>query len=127
MAYRRDAIDWQHSGTPHQLDLWRITREAMTDADLEDMISCLLGALVPDLPHRQEPRPHPYTRHGRPVDVLQRGRGVEVWECGLAHLGVLAGAGLDGRSGLALGMGLDRMLMLIKGERTRERCLARGR
>src|SRR4029077_13024013 len=26
MVYRRDAIDWQHSGTPHQVDLWRITR-----------------------------------------------------------------------------------------------------
>ncbi len=114
MAYRRDAIDWQHSGTPHQLDLWRITRVAMTDADMDQMISSLLGALVPDLPHRQEPRTHPYTRHGRQVDVLRGSRWVEVWECGLAHPGVLATAGLAGRGGLALGLGLDRMLMLIK-------------
>ena len=115
MVYRRDAIDWQHSGTPHQLDLWRITRRAMTDADLDEMTSCLLRALVPDLPYRQEPRTHPYTRHGRQVDVLQDGRWVEIWECGLAHPGVLAAAGLADHSGLALGMGLDRMLMLIKG------------
>ena len=115
MAYRRDAIDWQHSGTPHQLDLWRITRQAMTDADLDGMISRLLGALVPELPYRQEPRTHPYTRRGRQVDVRQGSRWVEVWECGLAHPGVLAAAGLAGHSGLALGMGLDRMLMLIKG------------
>ncbi len=115
MAYRRDAIDWQHSGTPHQLDLWRITRQAMTDADLDGMISRLLGALVPELPYRQEPRTHPYTRHGRQVDVRQGSRWVEVWECGLAHPGVLTAAGLAGHSGLALGMGLDRMLMLIKG------------
>jgi phenylalanyl-tRNA synthetase alpha chain len=40
---------------------------------------------------------------------------VEVWECGLAHPDVLASAGLAGRGGLALGMGLDRMLMLVKG------------
>jgi phenylalanyl-tRNA synthetase alpha chain len=39
---------------------------------------------------------------------------VEVWECGLAHPSVLATAGLPGRSGLALGMGLDRLLMLVK-------------
>ena len=26
IVYRRDAIDWQHTGTPHQLDLWRISR-----------------------------------------------------------------------------------------------------
>jgi len=115
MVYRRDAIDWQHSGTPHQLDLWLITRRAMTDVDLDEMISTLLGALVPDLPYRQEPRIHPYTEHGRQVDVRQDGRWVEVWECGLAHPGVLAAAGLAGHSGLALGMGLDRMLMLIKG------------
>lgn len=115
MVYRRDAIDWQHSGTPHQLDLWRITRRAMTDADLDEMISCLLAALVPGLPYRQEPRTHPYTRRGRQVDVRLGGRWVEVWECGLAHPGVLATADLADGSGLALGMGLDRMLMLIKG------------
>ena len=115
MVYRRDAIDWQHSGTPHQLDLWRITRQAMTGADLDEMISCLLQALVPGLPYRQEARTHPYTEHGRQVDVRLDGRWVEVWECGLAHPGVLAAAGLAGRSGLALGMGLDRLLMLVKG------------
>jgi phenylalanyl-tRNA synthetase alpha chain len=47
--------------------------------------------------------------------VLSHGHWVEVWECGLADPGVLAAAGLAGHSGLALGMGLDRMLMLIKG------------
>jgi phenylalanyl-tRNA synthetase alpha chain len=113
-VYRRDAIDWQHTGTPHQLDLWRITRRAMSGADLDEMIAVLLGALVPGLPHRQLPRAHPYTRHGRQVDVYQDGRWVEVWECGLADPGVLAAAGLPGRSGLALGMGLDRLLMLVK-------------
>ena len=114
IVYRRDAIDWQHTGTPHQLDLWRITRRAMRGADLEQMITVLLGALTPGLPHRQQPRTHPYTRHGRQADVHQDGRWVEVWECGLAHPRVLAAAGLPGWGGLALGMGLDRLLMLAK-------------
>jgi len=114
MVYRRDAIDWQHTGTPHQLDLWRITRRAMSSTDLGQMIAVLLGALAPGRPHRQQPRAHPYTRHGRQVDVSHGGRWVEVWECGLARPGVLAAAGLSGRSGLALGMGLDRLLMLAK-------------
>jgi phenylalanyl-tRNA synthetase alpha chain len=114
IVYRRDAIDWQHTGTPHQLDLWRITRRAMRDSDMDQMITVLLGALAPGLPHRQQPRTHPYTLNGRQVDVYQYGRWVEVWECGLAHPGVLAAAGLHGRSGLALGMGLDRLLMLAK-------------
>ena len=46
--------------------------------------------------------------------MYQDGRWVEVGECGLAHPRVLAAAGLAGRSGLALGMGLDRLLMLVK-------------
>jgi phenylalanyl-tRNA synthetase alpha chain len=114
LVYRRDAIDWQHTGTPHQLDLWRITRWTMTGSDLDQMIAVLLGVLAPGRPHRQQPRTHPYTLDGRQVDVYQGGRWVEVWECGLAHPRVLAAAGLPGSSGLALGMGLDRLLMLVK-------------
>lgn len=139
MVYRRDAIDWQHTGTPHQLDLWRISRDRLTEVDLDEMIAALLGALVPGTPSRQLARRHPYTRDGRQVDVARGGgvaaRGgaaagvsevaagggvaaggdwVEVWECGLADPHVLAGAGLHGSTGLALGMGLDRLLMLRK-------------
>ena len=114
IVYRRDAIDWQHAGTPHQLDLWRITRQAMSSTDMDQMIAVLLGALAPGLPHRQQPRTHPYTLDGRQVDVYHGGRWVEVGECGLAHPSVLAAAGLPGRSGLAVGMGLDRLLMLVK-------------
>src|SRR5262249_5143655 len=101
-------------GAPHQLDLWRITSREMCAADLDQMITVLLAALLPGLPHRQEPRTHPYTLRGRQVDAHQDGRWVEVWECGVADPGVLAAAGLVGRSGLALGLGLDRMLMLVK-------------
>ena len=114
IVYRRDAIDWQHAGTPYQLDLWRITRRVMRSTDLDQMIAVLLGALVPGRPHRQQPRAHPYTLDGRQVDVYHGGRWVEVGECGLAHPRVLAAAGLPGRGGLALGMGLDRLLMLVK-------------
>ncbi len=115
IAYRRDAIDWQHSATPQQLDLWRISRRPLGEADLDQMIEPLLGALVPGRPARQEPRLHPYTTGGRQVDVARDGDWIEVWECGLAAPGVLAGAGLAGYSGLALGMGLERLLMLGKG------------
>jgi phenylalanyl-tRNA synthetase alpha chain len=114
IVYRRDAIDWQHTGTPHQLDLWRITSRVLSSTDLDQMIAVLLGALAPGRPHRQQLRAHPYTLDGRQVDVYHDGRWVEVWECGLAHPGVLAAAGLDSRTGLALGMGLDRLLMLAK-------------
>lgn len=114
ICYRRDAIDWQHTGTPQQLDLWRISKRQLSGADLDEMIAVLLDALVPGLPWRHEPRVHPYTTGGRQVDVRRDGRWVEVAECGLAHADVLTGAGLPGYTGLALGMGLDRLLMLRK-------------
>jgi len=115
ITYRRDAIDRLHTGTPHQLDLWRITRRRIGGAELEEMLRLLVDALVPGRAWRWEPRTHPYTLNGRQVDVRNGDEWVEVWECGLAHPDVLAGAGLEGWSGLALGMGLDRLLMLRKG------------
>ncbi|MEV4050462.1 hypothetical protein AB0J55_04680 [Amycolatopsis sp. NPDC049688] len=112
LVYRRDSIDRLHSGTPHQLDLWRITRRPTTRGDLEDMVA----ALVRGRRWRLDPRRHPYTVDGAQLDVEHDGRWVEVAECGLAHPAVLKRAGLDETwSGLALGLGLDRMLMLRKG------------
>jgi len=115
ITYRRDAIDRLHTGTPHQLDLWRITRRSIGDGELDEMLRLLVDALVPGRAWRWEPSVHPYTLNGRQVDVRNGEEWIEVWECGLAHPAVLAGAGLDGWSGLALGMGLDRLLMLRKG------------
>ncbi len=114
IAYRRDAIDWQHTGTPQQLDVWRISKGELASPDLDQMIAVLLDALVPGLPARHEPRVHPYTTGGRQVDVLRDDVWVEIAECGLAHPDVLADAGLRDYTGLALGMGLDRLLMLRK-------------
>ncbi|MGH9222693.1 MAG: hypothetical protein ACRD2W_02570 [Acidimicrobiales bacterium] len=117
VVYRRDAIDRLHTGTPHQLDLWRISRlRTVTTADLDEMIGLLVDELAPGRRWRAEPRAHPYTLEGRQVDFeWHPDEWVEVWECGLAHPDVLRGAGLPtGTTGLALGMGLDRLLMLRK-------------
>jgi phenylalanyl-tRNA synthetase alpha chain len=115
MVFRRDAIDRLHTGTPHQLDLWRISPHPLGNDDMDDMTHLLIDALVPDMTYRREARIHPYTLDGRQVDVDAGGMWVEVWECGLTHPGVLAQAGLPGWHGLALGLGLDRLLMLRKG------------
>ena len=77
------------------------------------MITLLVDALAPGRRWRAEPI-HPYTVDGRQVDVQDDRAWVEVWECGLAHPDVLARAGLAGWHGLALGLGLDRLLMLRK-------------
>jgi phenylalanyl-tRNA synthetase alpha chain len=115
VVFRRDAIDRLHTGTPHQLDLWRICRHPVGNADMDDMTALLIDALTPDMAYRTEARIHPYTVDGRHVDVNAGGEWVEVWECGLTHPEVLTRAGLAGWYGLALGLGLVRFLMLRKG------------
>jgi phenylalanyl-tRNA synthetase alpha chain len=118
ICYRRDSIDWQHTGTPHQLDLWRITRKRrMDDRDLTEMIELLVGAALPGARWRTTSKVHPYTENGRQIDVWWNGTWVEIGECGLAAPAVLAKAGLDPRvwTGLAMGLGVDRLVMLRKG------------
>jgi phenylalanyl-tRNA synthetase alpha chain len=117
LTYRRDAIDRLHVGEPHQLDLWRIVRRPLTSDDLTAMIEAVATAMLPGAGLKMEAVTHPYTRDGREVHANVDGRWIEILECGLVHPDILRSAGLDEAqySGLAVGIGLDRMLMLRKG------------
>lgn len=118
ITYRRDVIDRQHVGEPHQLDLWRVRLEGpwLAEEDLTQMIGLVVAAVLPGHPWRSAPRPHPYTIAGREILAQVNDHEIEIGECGLAHPEVLAAAGLPSRcSGLAMGLGLDRLLMLAKG------------
>jgi phenylalanyl-tRNA synthetase alpha chain len=114
VCYRRDVIDRQHVGEPHQMDVWRVRPAGppLGEADLVGLIDVVVGAALPGRTAVTPPSPHPYTVDGREIYV----DGVEIGECGLAHPEVLAGGGLRaGASGLAMGLGLDRITMLAKG------------
>ncbi len=117
LVYRRDVVDRLHVGEPHQLDLWRARRGGpLTEADLDAMVELVVAAVLPGARSRTLRKTHPYTTAGREVEVLVDGEWIELLECGLAGAHVLAAGGLDGGwSGLALGIGLDRALMLRKG------------
>ncbi|MGM7775896.1 PheS-related mystery ligase SrmL [Arthrobacter sp. KNU-44] len=118
LVYRRDSIDRTHVGTPHQVDLWRVSsREHLASDDLKKLIAALVQAVLPGAQWRAVPAVHPYTREGLQVDVLMDGEWLELAECGLMAPHLFSEAGLDPAkwSGLALGMGLDRALMLRKG------------
>jgi phenylalanyl-tRNA synthetase alpha chain len=116
LVYRRDRIDRLSVGEPHQLDLWRLCRNALYGDDLESMVDVVVDALVPGAAYRCLPAVHPYTRDGLEVEVQSGETWVELLECGLAAPEVLSRAGLPADyTGLAMGIGLDRALMLRKG------------
>lgn len=114
LVYRRDAIDRLHVGEPHQVDVWRVRSVGprLTATDLHAMISLVVTAALPGRRWRTVPATHPYTTHGLQIDVADGDDWVEIGECGLAAEAVLGAANLDPRrtSGLAMGLGLDRLL-----------------
>lgn len=119
MCYRRDVVDKTHCGEPHQMDVWRIKRgnPRLGRSDLIRLVETILDCVVPGYHYRANEVKHPYTVNGLEVEVSVNGSWLEVLECGEAHPTVLKNAGLDPEnySGLALGMGLDRLVMIVKG------------
>ncbi|WP_211247650.1 hypothetical protein [Cryptosporangium arvum] len=119
LVHRRDVIDRLHVGAPHQVDLWRVTVSPVSLDDLEAMAALVVATVVPGARWRLTPASHPYTRDGRQIDVETPGGWVELGECGLIAPAVLDHAGLTSRGprmgGLAMGIGLDRALMVRKG------------
>ena len=118
ITYRRDVVDKIHCGEPHRMDVWRIKRGVprFGRADLIHLVETILNCVVPGYKYRANEMKHPYTINGLEVEVLVNGSWLEVLECGEAHPTVLKNAGLNPQeySGLALGMGLDRLVMIIK-------------
>jgi phenylalanyl-tRNA synthetase alpha chain len=129
LVYRRDCIDRHHVGEPHQVDLWRIRRSGAADAalgreDLLAMVDLLAGAALPGWRTRCSAVQHPYTVGGLQIDAAGGDEQVDEWadewveigEGGVALPLLLADTGHDPRmtSGLAMGLGLDRLLMLRK-------------
>ncbi|HET9991361.1 MAG TPA: hypothetical protein VFQ65_22680 [Kofleriaceae bacterium] len=111
LVYRRDVIDRLHVGEPHQVDLWRIAKQRLDLADLHAMIAAVVGAALPGATWRTIAAAHPYTTDGLQIDVEIAGAWIEIGECGLAAPSVLP----PDRHGLAMGLGLDRLVMLRKG------------
>ena len=109
LVYRRDVIDRLHVGEPHQVDLWRIASEPLGHDDLHAMIAAVVDAALPGAVWRTQPAVHPYTTAGLQIDVAHDGEWIEIGECGLAAIMPA------GRYGLAMGLGLDRLVMLRKG------------
>ena len=116
LVYRRDQIDRLHSGVHHQMDIWYTSEKPLTEKDLQDMINIIVEVATgkKNSAYVVLPKVHPYTLNGREIDVIWNGSPVEILECGLTNPKVLKENGCEGKYGLALGLGLERILMVRK-------------
>ncbi|HOH85075.1 MAG TPA: hypothetical protein PLS17_00020 [bacterium] len=119
ICYRRDVVDKTHCGEPHQMDVWRIKKGSprLEKSDLIELVESIIACALPKTQYRANAVVHPYTINGLEIEILKaNGDWLELLECGEVHPEILANIGLDpGQySGLAMGMGLDRLVMLVK-------------
>jgi phenylalanyl-tRNA synthetase alpha chain len=112
-CYRRDEIDATHYPIFNQLDAICIDRN-ISFADLKATLYSLLTALLgDDIQLRFRPSYFPFTTPSAEVDVLWRGKWMELLGAGMMRPEVLRNGGIDPEKhqGFAFGMGLDRLAM----------------
>lgn len=116
LVYRRDQVDRTHVSEPHQLDLWSLSEEKVTQETLRRLMGTVAQTVLPGCPWRTLEASHPYTVDGLQLEVLKDGEWLELAEGGLIHPDILRRTKMAaGVGGLALGLGLDRALMVRKG------------
>jgi phenylalanyl-tRNA synthetase alpha chain len=115
-VYRHDS-DMTHTPMFHQVE------GLMIDEDVN--FSQLKGLIIDFLEHffeknldvRFRPSYFPFTEPSAEVDIMGENGWLEVLGCGMVHPNVLANVGVDSEkyTGLAFGMGVERLAMLRHG------------
>ena len=119
LVYRRDVRDRWHCAEPHQMDVW-VVYPKNSAYDREDallrLIKTIVQTSVPNTQYRILETEHHYTQQGKEVEIKWEGQWLEVLECGHIDPALLDRLGWDSQNwtGLALGMGLDRLVMCRK-------------
>ena len=122
-CFRRDAVDATHSANFHQVEgLW--VERGVTLADLRGVLDFFVKETFgPEAETRLRPSFFPFTEPSFEMDIRSPNLGrlsdrwLEVLGCGLVDPKVLEACGLDAAewSGLAFGLGLERIAMLVHG------------
>lgn len=118
LVYRRDVKDKTHVGEPHQMDIWYLTKQKKNRQDLLHLVGLIIGVIEDTTDRKVEWRynetNHNYTEQGIEVEIKHKGTWLEILECGLISQKLLDIHNLSEYSGLALGLGLERLVMIIK-------------
>ena len=92
--------------------------EGITFSDLKGLLQDFLRNFFnQDLQVRFRPSYFPFTEPSAEVDIMGRNGWLEVLGCGMVHPNVLENVGIDSEkfTGLAFGMGVERLTMLKYG------------
>lgn len=120
LAYRRDVIDPRHLDVFHQIDVWTVQENSKYGVvgrdELLKLAETVFEAACPGAEMVVLEAKHPYTLNGIEVYAKIGDKEIEVLEAGLMPPEILQMAGLDANthSGLALGMGIERLIMARK-------------
>ena len=115
-VYRCDS-DMTHTPMFHQVEGLMVTDD-VTFADLKGLLKDFLQYYFErSLQIRFRPSYFPFTEPSAEVDIMGDGGWLEVIGCGMVHPNVLANVGIDSNryTGLAFGMGVERLAMLKYG------------
>jgi phenylalanyl-tRNA synthetase alpha chain len=115
-VYRCDS-DMTHTPMFHQVEGLLID-EQVTFADLKGLLQDFIRNFFnQDLQVRFRPSYFPFTEPSAEVDIMGQNGWLEILGCGMVHPNVLKNVGIDSEryTGLAFGMGVERLAMLKYG------------
>ncbi|MEM6998670.1 MAG: phenylalanine--tRNA ligase subunit alpha [Pseudomonadota bacterium] len=115
-VYRCDS-DMTHTPMFHQVE-GLIVDESVTFAELKGLLINFLNVFFEkELDVRFRPSYFPFTEPSAEVDIMGERGWLEVLGCGMVHPNVLNNVGIDPEkyTGLAFGMGVERLAMLYYG------------
>lgn len=115
-VYRCDS-DMTHTPMFHQVE-GLIVDESVTFAELKGLLISFLEIFFEkELQVRFRPSYFPFTEPSAEVDIMGERGWLEVLGCGMVHPNVLKNVGIDPEkyTGLAFGMGVERLAMLYYG------------
>ncbi len=116
-VFRNEATDATHEAQFFQVEGLLVDKE-VTLANLKGTLEFFFRKLLgPETQIRFRPSFFPFVEPAVEVDVLFRGKWLEVMGAGLVHPNVLASAGVDPAlwRGFAFGGGIDRLVMIKYG------------
>ena len=113
-VYRKDEIDSKHYPVFHQMEIVSLVEDGQNpEEELKRLLSGLVEHLFPGCEYRFNSDYFPFTDPSFEIEVLFRGKWLEILGCGVMQPKILEGNGIQNRKGIACGLGLERLVMIM--------------